>query len=288
MKKVPTLALALISAFSFAQSTKMGDFHLDQNYKMDSKGTITLTSSDANVFVTGMNRTDVRVKVDRVVETKGLVFGDHEFTVDVNELNGNLSIRDRSGSGSIGVVGYIHEKYTINIEAPEGASLVLRGDDGDYYINTIHGKMDINLDDADIELSGCKGNDFKFRLDDGDISMDEGQGSLDVDADDADVSIQNGKFDRIIADVDDGNFVVETTLTDGGEYFIAGQDGLISLTVLNGGGNFDVRHDDARLITEGAFNEVDRSEERTKLTLPKGNARVEIRVDDGRIRLSSR
>lgn len=288
MKKISTLVLALISVFSIAQSTKMGDFHLDQNYKLSANGTITLTSSDANVFITGMNRTDVRVKVDRVVETKGFVFGSHEFTVDVNELNGNLSIRDRSGSGSIGVVGYIHEKYTINIEAPEGASLVLRGDDGDYYINTVHGKMDINLDDADIELSGCKGNDFKFRLDDGDINMDEGQGSLDVDADDADVSIQNGKFYRIIADVDDGNFVVETTLADAGEYFIAGQDGLVSLTVLNGGGNFDVRHDDARLITEGAFNEVDRSEARTKLTLPKGNARVEIRVDDGRIRLSSR
>ena len=49
-----------------------------------------------------------------------------------------------------------------------------------------------------------------------------------------------------------------------------------------------MRHDDARLITEGSFNEVERSEERSTLTLAKGNARVEIRADDGRIKLSSR
>jgi hypothetical protein len=266
----------------------MGDYHLDQSYKMDAKGTINLTTSDANVFITGTNRTDVHVKIDRVVETKGFVFGDHEFTVDVNEVNGNLSIRERSGSGTIGVVGYIHEKYTINIEAPEGASLVLRGDDGDYYITSVNGKMDVNLDDADIELTGCKGNDFRFRLDDGKVNMDEGRGSLDVDADDTDIQIQNGRFDRITADVDDGDFVVETTLSDAGEYFMANSDGLIALTILGGGGQFDVRHDDARLITEGSFNEIERSEERSKLTLAKGNAGVEIRADDGRIKLSSR
>jgi hypothetical protein len=288
MKKVFTLVLALISMFSIAQTTKMGDYHLNQNYKLDTKGTITLTSSDANVFITGSARADVHLKIDRVIEAHGFVFGDQEFSVDVNEVNGNLSIRERSGSGSIGVVGSIHEKYTINIEAPEGASLVLRGDDGDYYIKTVHGSMDINLDDADVELTGCKGNDFRFRLDDGDLTMDEGRGTLDVDADDADVVIRNGKFEKIMADVDDGDFVVETTLTDAGEYFIAGQDGLISLTILGGGGKFDVRHDDARLITEGSFNEVERSEERSTLTLAKGNAKINIRADDGRIKLSSR
>ena len=91
--------------------------------------------------------------------------------------------------------------------------------------------MDLNLDDADVELTGCKGNDFRFRLDDGDLTMDEGRGALDVDADDADVVIRNAKFEKIMADVDDGDFIVETTLVDGGEYLIAGQDGLISFTV---------------------------------------------------------
>jgi hypothetical protein len=287
MKKFLTLALASISLFSVAQSEKMTDYHLDETYKMSNSGTITLNSSDANVFVTGSNRSDVHVKIDRVVETRGFVFGSSEFSVDVTEANGNLSIREHKSSSSVGVVGSIYEKYTINIEAPVGASLVLRGDDGDYYIKTVHGKMDIDVDDADVELTGCQGDDFKFRLDDGDIKMDEGKGVLDVDADDADVIIKNARFSKINADMDDGDFLVETSLADGGDYFINCQDGLISLTVLGGGGKFDIRHDDARVITTGGFTQEE-SENRTKLSLAKGTARVDIRADDARIKLSAR
>ena len=148
--------------------------------------------------------------------------------------------------------------------------------------------MNIDVDDADVELIGCQGDDFTFRLDDGDIKMDEGKGSLDVDADDADVIIKSARFSKIHAEMDDGDFLVETALTDGGDYFIDSQDGLISLTVLGGGGKFDVRHDDARLITSGGFEQHEESESRTKLNLGTGTARVDIRADDARIKLTAR
>jgi hypothetical protein len=289
MRKILIPALALIWAVSSAQSTKMGDYHLDQTYKMDARGIITLSSSDANVFITGSSRSDVHVKIDRIMETRGFVWGTQEFGVDITENNGNLLIKERSGSGAtVAVVGYIHEKYTINIEAPEGVSLTLRGDDGDYYIRTVHGDMDLNIDDADVELTGCKGSNFKIRIDDGKISMHEGRGTLDVTADDADVKIQNGKFSKIMANMDDGDLMIETTLADNGDYYMDCQDGLISFTVLSGGGDFSIRHDDARVYTEGLFEELERTERRTTLKLPKGNARVEIHADDARIRLSSR
>ena len=48
-----------------------------------------------------------------------------------------------------------------------------------------------------------------------------------------------------ISHVDDGDLVIETSLSDNGDYFIDAQDGLISLTITKGGGNFDIRHDDA-------------------------------------------
>ena len=288
MRKALTLVLVLLSAVSFAQSTKMGDYHLDKTYKVDAKGTITLTSSDANVFITGSDRADVHVKIDRVVEAKGFIWGSQEFSVDVNEVNGNLSIKERSSSGTVGVVGYIHEKYTINIETPAGVSLLIRGDDGDYYIRTVHGDIDLNVDDADVELTGCKGSNFKFRIDDGDISMDEGQGTLDVSADDADVKIQNASFTKIMAEMDDGDFVVETSLADQGDYYIDCEDGLIALTIIQGGGRFNIRHSDAHITTEGRFEEKERLERQTTLTLPNGSAKVEIRADDARVRLSSR
>lgn len=289
MKAIAILFLFAFSLSLSAQSDKNSDFHLDKEYKISKEGTLTLRCSDAKVFISGSGRSTAKIKIDREVETKGIVFGGHdEFNVEVDELNGNLEIRENKSYSASGIVGYYHEKYTININLPEGASLIVKGDDGDYQINNIDGAISVDLDDADIELTACSGNEFRFTMDDGDIVMDEGKGKLDVDADDADVKITNGAFTSIQADVDDGDLVIETSLSDNGDYYINAQDGLIALTVTNGGGKFDIRHDDARVITEGKFQTIEESENRTRLTLASGNATVDIRADDARVRLVKR
>lgn len=276
----------LLSSFSvLAQSDKTGNFHLDKEFKMESAGVIHLSSSDAKVFIIGSSRSTAHVKIDREVTTKGLIFGEEKFTVDVTEQNGGLLIKERSGSTHVGMVGYYNENYTMNIEVPTGASLIIRGDDGDYFIKAVNGSIELDLDDADVELAGCLGSNFKIRLDDGDLRMDTGKGTLEVDADDADIVIKSASFEKIMADIDDGDFVIETALSENGDYYIDAQDGLISFTVLGGGGKFDIRHDDARVIAEGKFDTVEKSEDRTRLTLANGNAKVNIHADDARVRL---
>ncbi|MEK6782901.1 MAG: DUF4097 family beta strand repeat-containing protein [Bacteroidota bacterium] len=289
MKSILTLVLLTSSLALIAQTDKNRDFHLDKEYKISNHGLLTLKCSDAKVSINGSERGTAQVKVDREVETKGIVFSGHdEFNVEVEELNGNLDIHENKSYSATGIVGYYYEKYTIKIDLPEGASLVLKGDDGDYLINNIDGSISIDLDDADVELTACSGSDFRFQLDDGDIVMDEGKGKLDIDADDVDVKISNAAFTDIQADIDDGDLVIETSLTDNGTYYINVQDGLIALTVTNGGGKFDIRHDDARVVTEGKFQTIEESENRTRLTLASGNAKVDIRADDARIRLTQR
>ncbi len=284
--KILLAAGILFSSFSvMAQSEKSGDFHLDKEYKMGSTGVVRLNSSDAKVFITGSARETAHVKIDREVTTKGWTFGDEKFSVEVTENNGDLSIRERSGGTHVGIVGYYNEKYTVTIEIPLGASLVIHGDDGDYFIKEVNGSIELDLDDADVELSGCKGSNFKVRLDDGDLRMDTGKGTLELDADDADVKIKSAAFEKIMADIDDGDFVVETSLSENGDYYINAQDGLVSMTVLGGGGKFDIRHDDARVIAEGNFDTVEKSDDRTRLTLANGNANVRIHADDARVRL---
>jgi len=287
MKFLTFIAILFYSFSIAAQSSSDGDFHLDKEYKMDAIGKVLLNSSDAKVFITGSNRNTAHVKIDRVVTSKGVMFGEHEFRVDVIEQNGNLIIKEHSRSVNVGIIGYYNEKYTITLELPEGASLEVDGDDGDYFIKSINGAIDLDLDDADVELTSCLGNSFKVKLDDGDLRMDTGKGLLDIDADDGDVDIKNASFDRIMARMDDGDFVVETAFAEQGDYTIEVQDGLVSIKVLGGGGRFDIRHDDARVIAQGNFNTVEKSENRTRLTLANGNARVNIRADDARIRLSN-
>jgi hypothetical protein len=285
MKIITTLLLACFSTAAISQTTRMGDYHLDQEYKMNEKGMISLRCSDAKVFITGSKRANVHVKIDREVESKGLVMGDEEFNVKVEEQNGDLVIEERKSS-NVSIVGYYSEKFTVNIEAPAGVSLRVRGDDGDYFITTIHGAIDMDLDDADVELAGCDGDNFVFRIDDGDIKMDKGRGSLELNADDADVEIQNARFSKINAGLDDGDFIVQTSLEDNGDYYIDSQDGSIFFTVAGGGGKFDIRHDDATVRSDAAFETVEKSDDRTRLTLGTGTAKVDIRADDARVRLA--
>ncbi len=277
---------SLFAFTSFVQGQKDDeDFHLDNEYKISSTGRLKLNCSDARVVITGSSRSTAHVKIDRIVESKGLFFGNREFAVDIFEANGNLDIKERS-QGTIGMVGYYHVKYTITIEVPEGISLSVDGDDGDFFLTDINGKVDMNVDDADIELTACKGSDFKFRLDDGDIRMDQGRGQLEIDGDDSDIEIRNANFTSVVADVDDGDFIIQTALADSGKYSIHAQDGLISFTVISGGGIFEVRHDDSHVTTENGFTLEEQTDNRTRFTLANGNARVDLRADDARVKLT--
>ena len=93
------LAILTLSVVSVALAQDK-DFHLDQVYKIDKKGTIDLSSSDAKVYITGSLRPDVHVKIDRSIETKGIYKSREEFTVDVEPINGDLKIRELQRSYS--------------------------------------------------------------------------------------------------------------------------------------------------------------------------------------------
>lgn len=284
MKSCIALLVFLFSIPLLAQEE--GGYHLDKEFEISSSGTIELTSSDAKVTITGSDRKNVHLKVDRTVVTKGLYFGSDEFAMEIDNSNGNLRIREKSRSSSYGIVGYYNEDYEIKIEAPEGVSILVKGDDGDYWIKNINGSVAMGVDDGDIDLVGCKGTKFRFRMDDGNLTMDQGRGSIEINIDDGDVRIKNGNFSQLTADIDDGNFMIETSLIDNGEYKIDGEDGSISIVVTNGGGQFDIRHDDTRVIAEGNFDVKEKSESFTSLKLPNGTAKVNIQADDARVRVS--
>lgn len=286
MKSLITAIALFTSITLWAQKT--GDYHLDKEFTLSPTGIIELSSSDAKIFITGTDRKTVHLKADRTVTTKGLFFGSDEFALEIDNTGGNLRIRERSNSSSHGIVGYYNEEYEIRIEAPEGASLVIKGDDGDYEIRNVNGSIAMGVDDGDIDLMGCKGNSFKFRLDDGNVNMDQGRGSLEIETDDGDVRIRNAHFTSIIADIDDGDLIIETSLANNGKYDIRAQDGLVSLIISNGGGEFNVRHDDARVIAEGGFEVHEKSESFTSLTLANGTAKVDIRADDARVKLTKK
>ena len=279
---LPLLMLVFLPGL-FAQD---GEFHLDQEYAIRNNGVIKLECSDAKVFVTGSDRSETAsVKIDRKI-TGAWRSGGEDFKVEIETDDGNLNITERNVGSGITFSG--NEAYTIEIKAPEGMSLTVRGGDGDYFIKNINGSISMLVDDADAELTSCKGNAFSFSIDDGEIRMDGGQGSLHVDADDANVRIFSGQFTSIDADMDDGDLFVETSLDDKGRYTITAQDGSVALDITGGGGEFDIRHEDTHVVTSGPFKLFEESEEHTKFMLKQGSARISLRADDARIKLTAR
>jgi len=285
MKTITLIFGFFLGSFGLSAQDKDGSFHLDKSYALANSGTISLRSSDAKVYISGSNRPDVHVKIDRNVTIKGLTFGHQEFAVNVIEEQGNLRIEERSNQVVSGIVGYYEEKYSITIEAPLGASLKIKGDDGGYWISHLSGAIAIDIDDADVELSDCTGTSFDFRVDDGDIKMDKANGRVTIDADDSDVEIRQANLTSLDADMDDGKLIVETALNNQGEYKINAQDGLIQFRVTGGGGTFVIRHDDGRIIADAGYQTFEDSENRTRFTLGSGTASVNIHTDDAKVRL---
>ena len=120
IKRTQLLSMKLLSATlgvlfaisSLAQDNEIadGNFHLDKEYKVSPTGTIDLSLSDAKVYITGAARGTAHVKIDREVEKRGITFGQEEFSVDINNSDGNLRIRERSYSRNSGIIGYYYER----------------------------------------------------------------------------------------------------------------------------------------------------------------------------------
>lgn len=286
LNKLVAMGLVGLLATFTVNAQKNGEYHLDQAYTIAPNGTLYLDSEDANVNITGSSRTDVHVKIDRVVETRGFSSGRSEFTFEIEERGGNLYLTERRRGGVSIQMGYSRTDYTIDIELPRSASLKIKGEDDDYVIRNIDGRISIESEDGDIEVIDCFGSDFQFKLEDGDLKVEGGNGAISVDIEDGDVDIRKGNFDRIEMDVQDGSVILETAIADNGIYDIKAEDARLDFVVIKGGGEFLVLKDDGSLRTSSDFETLQESDHRSLVKLAGGNAKIEIRTGDGRVRLS--
>lgn len=282
-----TSLLALFFALNEVKGQDDSEFNLDRVYQLSADGTVHLNTSDANIRITGSQRSDVHLVIDRTETTRGVRSRRSRFDVNVEERSGDLYVTERAQRGVTFQIGSYRVDYEIEIEMPMSGSLRIKGDDDDYVIRSVNGAISITADDGDIELIECNGVKFDLQLEDGDLKMDGGRGSLYVRSDDGDVDIRNGGFNRVEVNAEDGNVSVETTLANNGLYELTGDDADIDFIVLSGGGKFNVSKDDGRISASSEYDTIQKSERRSKLELKGGDADVDIRIEDGRVRLST-
>ena len=278
----------MLLATNNLQAQKEGEFHLDQVYALGANGTVHLVSSDADVRITGTDRSDVHVKIDRFEQVNGIRSGRRRFSVEVEEKGGDLFIEERrSGSVSFSM-GSFRTEYEIVIEMPSNGSLRVRGEDDDYIIKSIHGAISISSEDGDIDIYDTKSSNIDVRLEDGDLRLAGGTGRFYANSEDGDLDIRNAAFTELEIVIEDGNVSLETTLADNGVYDIRSDDANIEFTVLSGGGKFLISKDDGRVNSGMGFTVQEETDNRVLLSLPGGSADVEIRINDGRVRLHTK
>lgn len=279
------LGTVMLCLFSIAiQAQEDGEYHHDKVYQLASNGTVHLRSEDADIRITGSDRSDVRVKVDRSEEIRGAGSRNRSFEMEIEEKTGDLFIKERSRSSGWNV-GYYRLDYEITIEMPLNGSLRIDGEDDDYIIRSVNGSIQLQTEDGDVELIDCNGDDFEIEMEDGDFRMDGGTGSLYINMEDGDVDIRGGKFKSIEARMEDGNLTLETDLMDDGEYNLTGDDADMEFVVLAGGGEFNISKDDGRVSASKDFDLKRETESRVEYSLPLGKANVRIKTNDGRVRL---
>ena len=280
------LTLAVIFTTSLAFGQEENSFNLNKTYTIGENGTIYLYADDAKVTIIGEDRQDVAVKIDYHVDSKGIAWGSREFRVDVESRGGDLYIEEYKKSNTT-VMGYVSIDYKIEIRAPHGSNLDIKGDDDDYFLTAIHGEISINADDADVILKNCRGNRFFFDLDDGDITMDRGQGQLTARMDDGDIEISNAAFQNIDYRGDDGDFAIETSISPNAMFKFSGDDSTFDIVVTQGGGTFTINHDDGNIDYDDNFRLMDKSGDRTVLSLTGGRGKIIISGDDIRVNLAA-
>ncbi len=177
----PAIFTILPLTFCLSLSAQDSEYNLDETYAIETGGTIHLSSDDAEVNITGSDRSDVHLVVYRKVDVSGFkVESKGDFSIEVENRGGDLHIQESNEESRRLIVGSVREDYRITIKAPRDVALDLSGDDDTYRIADIDRDITIDADDADIELGGTSGDNFSFDIDDGDIEMEGGSGRLDL------------------------------------------------------------------------------------------------------------
>jgi putative adhesin len=265
---------------------KQNSFNLNKSYPLDNNGTIYLDTDDAEVTIIGEDRQDVAVKIDHFVKNKGLEWGSREFRVDVEHREGDLYINEYE-KNSTAVMGYVSTDYKIVIRAPYGSNLDIKGDDDEYQFSDINGEITVKADDGNVTLKNCQGNRFFFDLDDGDVTMDQGKGQLTARMDDGDINVINATFQSIDYRGDDGKVAIETSIGPSAIFKFSGDDTTFDLVITRGGGTFTINHDDGKIDYDNNFRLMDKSGDRTVLSLTGGRGKIIISGDDIRVNLAT-
>lgn len=290
VKNIACLVTVLLvwSGTAFAGDTIRRNYH--ETFPVGLKARLRIDQGDGDVTIRSWDRSEIEITVRYRAEHHSIGVGDDdrrfsiEFHHDGNEVE---AIEKRHRDGFFGLRAVRMYEYVWEINAPADTRLFIDGDDGNLDIENWRGRIDLSLDDGDIELRGVHAEETRIELGDGDIEIDDHEGDLDITIDDGDVSIDGLVAASCILRYEDGDVRISRAT---GDFRIDGDDGRLRLfdtaarrlRVETGDGDIELR---LRQSTEIDY-EIETDDGDVDIRLPAGvSATFSIDVDDGSIRL---
>ncbi len=273
----------------------------EQTYSVDSCEELRLESSNANIRVTGSNRSDIHA----VVTTRGWRIADDEVRIIESQNGGRVSIEVRlprvRWSWGRGVSRSVH----IDVEAPRSCSVVARTGDGNIDLEEItggtrvrtgdgkiiatrlEGVVEMDSGDGDIDAISLRGR-MEINTGDGSISGDNLEGRLVARTGDGNVRV-DGRFDLLDLRTGDGNIV--STAIDGSEvgeqWRLQTGDGNLVLHLPDGfAADLEARTGDGRVEVDhpvSVSGKIKKSQVRGKMN--GGGGPLRLTSGDGNIRV---
>lgn len=297
------------------------------DYPIDAQGTVFLKSEDAKVRITAELRKDVHVEIERKVKnsSNNKTFS-FEFENKNGELY--ITEKRESSRWLGGYNGESIIEYSIEIKVPLSTHLDLSGEDDDYTLMGIEGDIKLRNEDGDISIIDCSAEQINIKLEDGDIdvnntsghlkiinedgdisignsilsgviiktedgtiSMDQSAGDLDIKSEDGDVVIHSHSASKAEVNTSDGDLFVGLKVSDNGEYNFSSEDGNVTLDILEGGANIKIKHgedSDIDIASDQFEFQTQKSHYSSINTLQRGEATINIKTDDGDIKLKAK
>jgi DUF4097 and DUF4098 domain-containing protein YvlB len=203
---------------------------------------------------------------------------------------------------------------TIDFEltVPKEINLNLVNDEGDVFVKSIIGDVEIRADEGDIEISDVAFNELNISVDEGDIDgfdLKNPDGRLTIEVDEGDVLFENVNVRRLKVECDEGDITIKklscnsgTITTDEGDieldvalnendrYRVSSDEGDVSVYLpTNPDVKLDLEAEDGGIRSD--FNvSISKKDDRRvcRDTIGNGNALIEVYTDEGTIYLKRR
>jgi DUF4097 and DUF4098 domain-containing protein YvlB len=269
-----------------ARNQVRGEPIFTRSFDVGAGGSLAVELSDSDVIVeTGGSRVEVEVRADASdMDWAQEVFERMRFRAEASGSTVAVEANDADISRSEWMSNR-GVSFTTHVRIPKRFDVRVTTSDGDIVIGSIEGSADVRTSDGDVRLSGVEGPELRIRSADGDLSVGTARVELaEITTSDGDVHVEQVSG-QVTVRSSDGDIWVSLGDVRGADIRTSDGDILLQAsTDLHA--ELDLEAEDLS-VARGFALQGSVSENRVVGTLNGGGPLIQVRTNDGSVRLSA-